>query len=93
MTEHMSINCIDLGNLNIKCFGSCCNHKVDAAYSYLALADNVGNLVYGVVKAVAESVCEVVDKSLTAAVFGIFNRILCCRSRYIGQEYVAPAPW
>ena len=86
VTEHMSINRVDLGYLNVKRFGSFRYHKVNAADGDLSLADNVCDFVYRLVKALAESICKVVDECLAAAVLGIFDRILSCIFRYIGQE-------
>lgn len=86
VTEHVCVNRIDFGYLNVECFSRFCDYKVNSADSDLSLANHICDLMHRFVKALAESICEVIDECLTAAVFGIFNRILSCKFRYIVQE-------
>ena len=86
VTEHMGVNCIDLRYLHIKCLCGLMNDKINAADVDFSLADHVGDLVYGVIKNCSECVCEIGDKCLAAAVFGVFHSVLCGILRHIRQE-------
>lgn len=71
MPEHMGVNGVDLGDLNIKGLGSLLDDKVDAADGHLALADHMRDLVHRAVENLAERTGELIDQRLAAAVFRI----------------------
>ena len=69
MPEHMGVNGVDLGGLNIKGLGGLLDDKVDAADGHLALADHMRDLVHRAVENLAERTGELIDQRLAAAVF------------------------
>lgn len=95
----MGIDRVYFGYLNIKCFCSLLDDKINSRYSDRSFADNVCYSVYGAVKGISEGVCEIVYKSLSAAVFRIFPCIFrrvfwnagqkACSRSVVSNEYTA----
>ena len=86
MEWQMCIYGVYFGNFNIESLVRLLDCEINSAYCNLALADNVGYLVYGIVEYIAERFREVRDKPFSAAVFGIFNSIRGRVLGHVGQE-------
>ena len=77
MSEHMCINGIYLRYFYIESLRRLSDIEINTAYCYFSFSDNVCDIVYRAVEAVAESGDEIINKYFSPAIFGIVCGVLC----------------